>query len=656
MAEAQTFITSGNCKAQFKYEVNDKLMSPMAATAISFYDASEGNITGWFWDFGDGNTSQEQNPLHIYLRTSEADGNINPYKTVSLTILTSDTCKSFYAETIQIFDDSLVLNPPACKAAFKYCQSGLDTVNEKATIQFTNLSEGQELSYFWQIDGIQTSTEKEPSLTFDLSQKEHKVCLTVKGSDDCSDSFCDAVYVSYPTDTVIYPDECKAYYKYSVNHSVQTFAPALVLDFFGVAFPEAIDWKWDFGDGTTSTDQNPTHIFNFPLVIDNVLADPNPFRNVCLKITTASGCIAEWCETINIYMQSTPQCHAWFKYYRDSTAITIPEVIPYHLIDVSEGDVTSRIWKFEDGSTSTEAEPRVSFDFQKPKQNVCLTISTSDGCTSTWCETIFVTDIKPDTIINSGTADVYAMRYISSFPIWMSSCAGYVKAQVYRNDTIIDADNYVWSTGAEGQEIKGLCPTRIYTVKATTVDGTVVSGTFKFNSDGTVTEAPYNWWVSGVKDNPLLLNDLYNNDYTTEWELCDGTIVRSDSIPQNSKNCGDEDATMILKDGAGNIVYTKTVSMKALVTNVKPQLTESSIRLFPNPVEDVLNLKYLGKHLSEMKAEIFDIAGKKISTRILFDVHSGENISLNVLALKKGIYLCKITSGKDLISLEKFVK
>ena len=62
ITSAQTFVSSGNCQAAFKYEVNNKLMSPIAGTAINFYDHSVGNVKFWFWDFGDGTTSNEQNP------------------------------------------------------------------------------------------------------------------------------------------------------------------------------------------------------------------------------------------------------------------------------------------------------------------------------------------------------------------------------------------------------------------------------------------------------------------------------------------------------------------------------------------------------------------------------------------------------------------
>ncbi len=40
--------------------------SGTAPLTVQFTDQSSGNITGWSWDFGDGETSTEQNPQHIY--------------------------------------------------------------------------------------------------------------------------------------------------------------------------------------------------------------------------------------------------------------------------------------------------------------------------------------------------------------------------------------------------------------------------------------------------------------------------------------------------------------------------------------------------------------------------------------------------------------
>jgi hypothetical protein len=44
---AQESFTGGDCKAFFKYEVNNKMMFPYAATALNFYDLSTGSKIGF---------------------------------------------------------------------------------------------------------------------------------------------------------------------------------------------------------------------------------------------------------------------------------------------------------------------------------------------------------------------------------------------------------------------------------------------------------------------------------------------------------------------------------------------------------------------------------------------------------------------------------
>jgi PKD repeat protein len=659
ISSAQTTHSEGSCKAYFKYQVNTMLMSPMPGTAINFFDKSEGTATYWWWDFGDGTTSTEQNPMHFYITPMPGPlVKISPYRTVSLTILTGDTCKSIYSETINIMDGSTG-NSSWCKAAFQYDQLAYDAAAGKVTFQLNNYSVGDSLSYFWKFDDGQTSTEMNPTVTFDIKPGKYRACLTVSGKEKCADVICDELYFADPN--LSDPAKCYTAFGYSVNFDYKTFVAALVLDFHSKASPEAIKWSWNFGDGTTSEEQNPTHIFNFPLSNDSILADPNPFRKVCLTVTTKDGCVASACQTIDIFMKTPPvdpalpQCHAWFKYERATDVVSIPEVIPYRFKDVSEGKVLRRLWKFEDGTTSTDAEPQVSFDFMKPTQEVCLTIVTADSCTSSVCQTIYVSDIKPDTIyINPACG--YAMHYESSFPIQMSSCAGWAKAQVYLKDSLVEAFNYSWSTGEMGQEVNGLCPTQTYSVKAMTPDGIVVSGTFVFNSDGTVTQNSIDWWVTGVRDNPLILAKPFNKDHTVEWKLCDGTTFVCDSISLNLINCGSSESNLIMKDAAGNVVYSESINMKLLATYLDAGKQTATLKVYPNPVKDVLNISYAGNTLDEMQIEICDIAGRRVSVQKLYDVESGQKISLNVGSLKRGIYLCRMIAGNQLLGIQKFNK
>jgi PKD repeat protein len=47
--------------AQWSFKIVD-----MDQRIVAFKDLSQGEITSWKWDFGDGTTSAEQNPTHQY--------------------------------------------------------------------------------------------------------------------------------------------------------------------------------------------------------------------------------------------------------------------------------------------------------------------------------------------------------------------------------------------------------------------------------------------------------------------------------------------------------------------------------------------------------------------------------------------------------------
>jgi uncharacterized membrane protein len=46
---------------------------------VVFKDESDGKITSWKWDFGDGATSTEQNPVHQYLSDANRDADARAY-------------------------------------------------------------------------------------------------------------------------------------------------------------------------------------------------------------------------------------------------------------------------------------------------------------------------------------------------------------------------------------------------------------------------------------------------------------------------------------------------------------------------------------------------------------------------------------------------
>jgi PKD repeat protein len=661
-------INTGNCKARFYYTVNSQVQSDVPSSTINFFDESDGNVIEWFWDFGDEEISTEKHPTHVYILPVTPNGSlvkINPYRTVSLTIVTSEGCKSTFSQLINIYDIPAD-GGKTCKSDFYFYQTGFDSLAQTASFKFVNMGNSDSESYLWNFsDGI-TSTEFEPEMTFDFSRTERKVCLTVLGADSCSDELCQAVYINPSGGDINLGDttssNCFVAFGYTTNYSVQTFAPALVLDFYSKTENSVAKYLWDFGDGTSSDEANPTHIFNFPTAEDSILGDQNHIRTICLTITTTDGCESSWCEVVDLYTGTYPEdkCTAWFKFYEAEDVVTIPEVIPFKLVATNDAAV-SWLWEFEDGTTSTDRELVVNFDAFKETQKVCLTTTNNEGCVNTLCETVWIPQVIIDTIFPEPVCDKYKFRYDSNFPEWASACIGTVTAQVVDGDLPADVQYYYWTSGADGLFVDGslmtnMCPTETYTVTALTADGCKFSGSIIFNSDGTVTEIqidPINWWISGRGDDSYIDYEIPDSTYSVEWILCDGSVYSGENVPLQKINCGSNKPNLILKDAVGNVVYSENISLKTSTNSI----TESTkFMLYPNRVNETLTLQIGDIESNNLSFEISNIKGQVLLKKKITDLHPGQRCVIDVSHVGNGIYIGKLLLGNKVLGTEKFMK
>ena len=136
-------------------------------------------------------------------------------------------------------------------------------------------------------------------------------------------------------------------------------------------------WLWDFGDGTTSSEQHPTHTY----------AEKGTYT-VQLSVTDDDGHTD--IETLSITIANL-----------DPTAdfIFSPETSetgqPISFTDKSEdpeGELLAYLWDFGDGSTSTKRNPNHSYD-KSGSYVVKLTVTDDEGATST---TIKIIDIAEE--------------------------------------------------------------------------------------------------------------------------------------------------------------------------------------------------------------------------------------------------------------------
>ncbi|MGV2436464.1 MAG UNVERIFIED_CONTAM: PKD domain-containing protein [Anaerolineae bacterium] len=122
-------------------------------------------------------------------------------------------------------------------------------------------------------------------------------------------------------------------------------------------------YRWNFGDGSTSTEINPKHTF----------ANPGLYT-VVLEVVGQSG-------TTNVSRQIAVQSPAApvAGFTQNTVSGTAPLAINF--TDQSQGNITSREWQFGDGSTSNQTNPSHTFNLVGT-YNVILTVSGSGGTSS----------------------------------------------------------------------------------------------------------------------------------------------------------------------------------------------------------------------------------------------------------------------------------
>jgi PKD repeat protein len=200
---------------------------------VNFTDQSTGDITSWSWDFGDGGTSTQQNPSHTY--------NSPGTYTVSLTVTGpggSDTnTKTNYITVDAAPVADFVGNPT----------SG----TEPLTVNFTDQSTNNPTSWSWDFGDGGTSTAQNPSHTYNTAGT---YTVTLTASNACGSD--QVVKVDYIT-----VNPCLAPVADFVGSPTSGDAP-LTVNFTDQSTNNPTSWSWDFGDGGTSTAQNPSHTYN----------------------------------------------------------------------------------------------------------------------------------------------------------------------------------------------------------------------------------------------------------------------------------------------------------------------------------------------------------------------------------------------------------
>lgn len=154
------------CQSMFWFELDDA--NPMT---LNFMDMSEGaELSAWTWNFGDGNTSQLQNPTHTY-----AEGGAY---LVSLTITSGDCTNTF--EMLVWTDDNISYND-SCQALFQ-------PMIEGNQVFLLDMSIGAVVEWSWDLgDGTMSH---EPLVMHTYAETgTYTIGLTIVTAEGCTSTF-----------------------------------------------------------------------------------------------------------------------------------------------------------------------------------------------------------------------------------------------------------------------------------------------------------------------------------------------------------------------------------------------------------------------------------------------------------------------------------
>lgn len=270
---------------------------------VSFTDASTNSPTSWSWTFGDGGTSTVQNPSHTYtaagtytvsMTASNSCGSDAVTKTGYITVTEppiQTTVKAYaqsdnsvlgtfsgtYANTYvsdnvyEIITESVSTNHPVKITSNAEHIWNFNLGSGGSNMQFvleayrpTN-ADGDNFIFEYSTDGatylslVTVASATEQAYTVNLSGLTGTVYVKVRdsnrswGATSLDDVYVDEMYISYSSG----PTAPMAEFSGTPTGGEEP----LNVVFTDLSTGDPTSWNWTFGDGGSSTSQNPSHLY-----------------------------------------------------------------------------------------------------------------------------------------------------------------------------------------------------------------------------------------------------------------------------------------------------------------------------------------------------------------------------------------------------------
>ena len=618
--------------------------SACGSIAVQFTDNSQ-YATSWLWTFGDGNTSTAQNPAHTY----STPGNY----TVSLKVTNSTgnntATKNNY---IKVYANPTVLLSTTPETA---------DITNNGTVTATVSSGTPSYNYNWS-----GSTGTGSQIT-GLSAGEY--CVTVTDANLCTVSDC--AIVSF-TNVAPVAD-------FSANQT--SACGSIVVQFTDNSLYSPTSWLWNFGDGNTSTAQNPTYtystagIYSVSLTVTNsegsntetktnyISVYENP--TVVLTATPESVDVTnDGSVTVDVNGGAIPYSYSWSNSgtgsqiaglsagtycvtvtdnngcsVEDCAIVTLAGVAPIsdftadqtsacgsitvNFTDNSQYYPTSWSWDFGDGETSIAQNPTHTYS-TAGVYTVSLTATNVEG-SSIETKTGYITVYANPTVVLTATN-------VS----WDATNNGSVTADVSGG---AEPYTYQWSSSTEtGSQIAGLSVGE-YCVTVTDNNGCISSECINVGQDAepAIPQVDFNANITlACLGYEIQFSDLSTNQPTTWlWDFGDGNTSTEENPTHIYENSGFYSVSLVVENEFGS----------------NQLLKENYIYISNPPSLEVETIPASGEFVNDGSANII-ITGGTAPYQIVW---SNDEIGTSIENLMPGDYSVMVVDAAQCVVTEPFV-
>ncbi len=339
---------------------------------VRFINQSTGDITNTTWNFGDGSSSGERDPV----KTFNAPGLFNVTLTIAGPGGTSNVSRQINVQS-----------PTAPVSSFSATPLN---GNAPLNVQFTDQSTGTINSRLWNFSDGGASNERNPVHVFN-APGVYNVFLTVTGTGGSSTStrqiivqgnvtntlIPTATFTPLPTITLfptttnvpIVPTAVVAIPVAAFTANPLSGTAPLNVQFINQSSGVINSYLWSFSDGTASNEANPQHVFTAPGIYD-----------IYLTVTNAGGS-STTTRRITVQGNATittnpPVASPVASFVVNPLSGSAPLNVQF--TDQSSGAITNRLWNFGDGGASNETNPQHVFT-APGVYNVILTVTGAGG-------------------------------------------------------------------------------------------------------------------------------------------------------------------------------------------------------------------------------------------------------------------------------------